>query len=98
MKRASGLRAFWACLLLVLSGAAFAQTKQTDVQTPAGKFRLEVAPEYLGMAGAKTVVRLRLTFPDLSKAAKARGVAFVSGKISGDFKSGDQVADAFSYP
>ena len=96
MNRARRLLAILACLLV--PAIVFGQKRETQVQTPAGKFALEVVPEYLGMAGGKTVVRLRLTFPDLSKAAKARGVTFLSGKLSGDFRQGDHVVDTFQYP
>ena len=102
MKIRLASRALWIGLFLLpalaLAQTKQAQPKQADVQTPAGKLKLEVTPEYLGMAGSKTVVRLRVAFPDLSKAAKARGVTFFAGKVSGGFRQGDQIVDSFSYP
>ncbi|HKD12628.1 MAG TPA: VWA domain-containing protein [Thermoanaerobaculia bacterium] len=89
-------------LLLCSPAAALAQKagpkQQTEVKTKAGTFKLEVEPEYLGMAGKKTVVRLRLSFPDLSKAAASRGARFVSGELRGAFSSAGQLVDSFRYP
>ena len=67
-------------LLCVLSAPpASAQKRKADVQTPLGKFPLEISSEYLGMAGEKTVVRIRLASPELSKGLAARGVRAFSG-------------------
>ncbi len=88
--------------LLACPGVAAAQKagpkQQTDLKTRVGTFKLEVAPEYLGMAGKKTVVRLRLSSSELSKAAAARGVKFVSGELRGAFSSAGQIVDSFRYP
>jgi Ca-activated chloride channel family protein len=90
--------------LLAWPAAGWGQTpapapkQQTDLKTPLGRFRLEVAPEYLGMSGRKTVVRLRLSSAELSKAAASKGVRFVSGELSGTFASAGQVVDTFRYP
>src|SRR6266487_5324953 len=74
------------------------QKKSTEVQTTAGKFSLEVTAEYLGMASGKTVVRLRLSSPQLSKALSARGVRFASGEVRGSFSRGADMVEAFRYP
>ena len=74
------------------------QKKSTEVQTTAGKFSLEVTAEYLGMASGKTVVRLRLSSPQLSKALSARGVRFASGELRGSFSRGADMVEAFRYP
>ena len=94
-----------ACLLaalLSLSAVGFAQApaqkQKTDVKTLVGSYALEVTPEYLGMANKKTVVRLRLSSPELSKAASSRGVRAVSGEVRGTFASAGQVVDTFRYP
>jgi len=78
--------------------AAQAQKKDAEVSTPAGKFSLEVTAEYLGMASGKTVVRLRLASPQLSKALSARGARFVSGELRGTFSRGGETTETFRYP
>jgi len=85
-------------ILFPLAALAQAQKKDTEVSTPAGKFSLEVTAEYLGMASGKTVVRLRLSSPQLSKALSARGVRFVSGELRGSFSRGEEMVQAFRYP
>ena len=74
------------------------QKKDTQISTPAGKFALEVTADYLGMASSKTVVRLRLASPQLSKALSERGVRFVSGELRGTFSKGDRTVETFRYP
>ena len=93
-----------ACALLFVAAvglpcAVLAQKRQqTEVKTPAGSFPLQVTAEYLGMASGKTVVRLRLSSPELSRALSARGVRFVSGELSGTFTRGEEMVQAFKYP
>jgi len=99
MKRAQTLLlAVLLCWPAALPAQAPAQKQKTDVKTLVGSFALEVAPEYLGMAARKTVVPLRLSSPELSKAAAARGVRFVTGELRGTFSSAGQVVDTFRYP
>jgi VWFA-related protein len=92
--------AFPAVLLAVLIPAALAsaQTSKTEIKTPAGRFPLEVTAEYLGMAGKKTVVRIRLSSPELSKAAAAHGVRSFAGELRGTFSRGADMVEAFRYP
>ena len=85
-------------LSLVAGSAAFAQTRETDLSTSAGKFPLYVTAEYLGMAGLKTVVRLRLRAPELSMAAGKRGLKSFSGELQGTFVRGEEIVQAFKYP
>ena len=88
-------------LLLAFCGfpaAAVGQKQQTELKTPLGTFPLEVMAEYLGMAGGKTVVRLRLSAPQLSREFSARGVRFLSGELKGSFSRGEEVVQAFRYP
>jgi hypothetical protein len=89
-------------LAAVLALAPFsgisAQTKRTELKTPAGRFPLEVTAEYLGMAADKTVVRIRLAAPELSKAAASKGVRTFSGELSGTFSRGADIVQAFRYP
>ncbi len=99
MKRPSSLLGIGVlAVLLSAELAAQDQKKNTEVQTTAGKFSLEVMAEYLGMASGKTVVRLRLSSPQLSKALTARGVRFVSGEVRGSFSRGADMVEAFRYP
>ncbi len=92
--------AFPAVLLTVLLPAALAsaQTRKTEIKTPAGRFPLEVTAEYLGMAGKKTVVRIRLSSPELSKAAASHGVRSFAGELRGTFSRGADMVEAFRYP
>jgi VWFA-related protein len=83
--------------LLAAAGAA-AQTQQTQIATEGGKFPLYVTAEYLGMAGVKTVVRVRLRAPELTMAAAKRGLTSFSGELKGNFVRQDQVAESFRYP
>ena len=92
--------AFPAVLLTVVLPAALAsaQTRKTEIKTPAGRFPLEVTAEYLGMAGKKTVVRIRLSSPELSKAAASHGVRSFAGELRGTFSRGADMVEAFRYP
>ena len=54
--------------------------------------------EYLGMAGLKTVVRIRLRAPELSMAAAKRGLKSFSGELPGSFLKGENIVQAFKYP
>ncbi|HYR45469.1 MAG TPA: hypothetical protein VER78_00595, partial [Thermoanaerobaculia bacterium] len=90
-----------AILLLVAAlspGALLPQKQDTELKTVAGKFRLEVTAEYLGMASGKTVVRLRLASPELSRALSQRKVRFVSGELRGNLSRGAEMVQAFRYP
>ena len=87
-----------AALSVAVVSSGFAQTRQTELDTPAGKFPLYVTAEYLGMAGLKTVVRLRLRAPELSMAAGKRGLTSFSGELMGSFLKGEDVVQAFKYP
>jgi len=98
----SRLQPILLALLLVSPAALAAQStgakQQTEIKTRAGTFKLEVEPEYLGMAGKKTVVRLRMSCPDLSKTAVSHGARFVSGELRGAFSAAGQIVDSFRYP
>lgn len=86
-------------LLCVLSAApASGQRRKADVKTPAGKFALEISSEYLGMAAGKTVVRIRLASPELSKALAARGVRGFSGELNGALLQNGEISQSFHYP
>jgi VWFA-related protein len=86
-----------AALALAPLSIASAQTKKTELKTPVGRFPLEVTAEYLGMAADKTVVRLRLASPELSKAAAAKGIRTFSGELRGTFSRGNDMVQAFRY-
>lgn len=98
MNRLLTLLGTGALVLLPLALPAQDQKKNTEVSTPAGKFALEVTVDYLGMASSRTVVRLRLASPQLSKALSSKGVRFVNGELRGTFSKGDQMVEAFRYP
>lgn len=97
--------AFAALLCIVLVGKPtdlLAQRKKPadkgEVNTPLGKFPLEMAPEYLGMSAGKTVVRIRLSSPELTKGLAARGVRGFSGQLNGKLEANGAVAQEFHYP
>lgn len=87
-----------ALLTLTPSSWLPAQSRKTELKTPAGRFPLEVTAEYLGMAGKKTVVRIKLSSPELSKAAAAHGVRAFAGELRGTFSRGADMVEAFRYP
>ncbi|MFY9551785.1 MAG: hypothetical protein WAU32_11580, partial [Thermoanaerobaculia bacterium] len=86
-------------ILLLLAAAGLpAQTRQTQIDTAGGQFPLYVTAEYLGMAGVKTVVRIRLRAPELSMAAAKRGLTSFSGELQGSFAKGEDLVQSFKYP
>jgi len=89
---------FLAVALALAPLSLSAQPKQTELKTPVGKFALEVRAEYLGMAGPNTVVRIRLSSPELSKAAASRGFRSFAGELRGTFTRGKEMVQAFRYP
>jgi hypothetical protein len=94
----SRTRALVAAALLLCLSRLPAQTRQTQVDTAGGQFPLYVTAEYLGMAGVKTVVRIRLRAPELSMAAAKRGLTSFSGELQGSFLKGDDIVQSFKYP
>jgi hypothetical protein len=74
------------------------QQLSTQIDTPGGQFPLYVTVEYLGMAGVKTVVRIRLRAPELSMAAAKRGLTTFTGELQGTFLKGDDAVQTFKYP
>ncbi len=86
--------------VLILSSAAsgYAQTREAQLSTEGGNFPLYVTVEYLGMAGVKTVVRVRLRAPELSMAAAKRGLKSFSGELQGSFLKDENIVQAFKYP
>ena len=86
--------------VLILSSAAsgFGQTREAQLSTEAGNFPIHVTVEYLGMAGVKTVVRVRLRAPELSMAAAKRGLKSFSGELQGSFAKDGNIVQAFKYP
>jgi VWFA-related protein len=98
--KSNRLRTLLLLPLFAFAAAAPAQTRQsqTQISTDAGQFPLHVTVEYLGMAGLKTVVRIRLRAPELSMAAAKRGLTSFSGELQGSVLKGDAVVEAFKYP
>jgi VWFA-related protein len=80
------------------SGPGQSQSRETQLSTDRGDFPLHVTVEYLGMAGVKTVVRVRLRAPELSMAAVKRGLKSFSGELQGSFTKGENMVQAFKYP
>lgn len=85
-------------LVLGFATAAVGQTKTTELKTKVGRFPLEVTAEYLGMASGKTVIRIRLAAPELSRGLASHGVRFFSGELRGTFSRGEEIVQAFRYP
>ncbi len=83
--------AFGVVLALLAAGLAAqspGQPRPLPLKTKVGTFPLGIETDYLGMAGPKTVVRFRLTAPELSREAAARGVKGFAGRIKGGFRVG----------
>src|SRR5215831_9590517 len=97
-----GVRSSLLAVLVAAFGAARAlpqapppgEQHQSDLSTSSGKYPLYVTAEYLGMAGQKTVMRVRLRAPELSMAAGKRGVTSFSGELQGSFLKGTDVAQS----
>jgi VWFA-related protein len=85
-------------LMLASAAVSPAQTRETQLSTEGGNFPLYITVEYLGMAGVKTVVRVRLRAPELSMAAAKRGLKSFSGELQGSFLKDGNVVQAFKYP
>jgi len=86
-------------VLTMSSGtSARAQTREAQLSTEGGNFPLYITVEYLGMAGIKTVVRVRLRAPELSMAAAKRGLKSFSGELQGSFLKDENIVQAFKYP
>ena len=96
--------------LLALALAAPAQTptptpkpggpRPLPLKTKVGTFPVGIETDFLGMAGKKTVVRIRLTAPELSREAVTHGVKGFSGQVKGGFRQseGETEVDSFQYP
>jgi len=85
-------------LMLASAAVSPAQTREAQLSTEGGNFPLYITVEYLGMAGVKTVVRVRLRAPELSMAAAKRGLKSFSGELQGSFLKGGNIVQAFKYP
>ena len=85
-------------LMLAFAAVSPAQTREAQLSTEGGNFPLYITVEYLGMAGVKTVVRVRLRAPELSMAAAKRGLKSFSGELQGSFLKGGNIVQAFKYP
>ncbi len=87
------------CLALATAGPVFAQKRKgTELNTRVGKFPLEISSEFLGMASGKTVVRIRLASPELTKGLSARGVRGFSGHLQGTLLQNGEISQSFHYP
>ena len=98
MKRSCSASLLALAFCASLAAPASGQRQQTEVKTRLGRFFLEVTAEYLGMAAGKTVVRVKLLAPEVSKELTARGVRFFSGELRGTFVRGEETVQAFRYP
>src|SRR5262245_54101479 len=87
---------------LLLAAVCLAQdpvpTRQIPVNPKAGTFPLTLETDFLGTAGKKTVTRIRLTAPELTREAVNRGVKGFSGRLKGGFRQPDETeVDSFDY-
>jgi VWFA-related protein len=83
---------------ILSSASGLGQSREAQLSTEAGNFPIYVTVEYLGMAGVKTVVRVRLRAPELSMAAAKRGLKSFSGELQGSFAKDENIVQAFKYP
>jgi len=100
--RALPLRFRLFAIVLAAGSLALAQdpakTRQIPVKTKVGTFPLGIETDYLGKAGKKTVIRIRLTAPELSREAAARGAKGFAGQVKGGFRQAETEVDSFQYP
>src|SRR5262249_16017505 len=92
-----------ALLALAATVAFAAQTqekppKPLPLKTKVGTFNLEVQTGLLGLANKKTVVRIRLTAPELSREANTHGIKSFRGLLKGGFRQAENDVDSFEYP
>jgi VWFA-related protein len=73
------------------------EEKKADLKTKVGTFPLEVTTEFLGMADKKTVVRIKLAAPELSRGAAGKGVKRFQGELRGALLQGGELVDVFKY-
>lgn len=89
-------------IVLLFAAASLGQNagkpRQIPVKTRVGTFSLGIETDYLGMAGKKTVVRIRLTAPELFREAAAHGVKGFRGQLKGGFRRAEAEIDSFEYP
>jgi Ca-activated chloride channel family protein len=74
------------------------QRKKADLKTKAGTFPLDVTAEFLGSANKKTIVRIRLAAPELSRGAAGKGISRFQGELRGAILHGGELSDVFRYP
>jgi VWFA-related protein len=72
--------------------------KPLPLKTKAGTFPLGIGTDFLGEAGKKTVVRFRLTAPELSREASSHGIKAFRGVLKGGFRQAEADMDSFEYP
>ena len=92
-----------ALLALVAAGRLAAQSqekppKPLPLKTKVGTFTLGIQTDFLGEAGKKTVVRVRLTAPELSREANTHGIKGFRGQLKGGFRQAENDVDSFEYP
>jgi VWFA-related protein len=92
-----------AVLVLAAAGPLLAQSqekppKPLPLKTKAGTFSLGIQTDFLGEAGKKTVVRIRLTAPELSREAAAHNIKGFRGLLKGGFRQAENDVDSFEYP
>jgi VWFA-related protein len=87
---------------LLLAASAPAQdpgkARQLPIKTKVGTFPLGIETDFLGAAGKKTVVRFRLTAPELSREAASHGVKGFGGMVKGGLRQAEAEVDSFQYP
>ncbi len=87
---------------LLLAAVSLAQDagppRQIPIKTKVGTFPLLLETDFLGMAGKKTVVRVRLAAPELTREAVTRGIKGFSGRLQGGFRQAETEVDSFQYP
>ncbi len=88
----------FSAVILSPAVSGFGQTREAQLATEAGNFPIYVTVEDLGMAGVKTVVRVRRRAPELSMAAAKRGLKSFSGELQGSFAKDENIVQAFKYP
>jgi VWFA-related protein len=75
------------------------QSSETKLKTPLKDFKIETGAQFLGTSEKGTVVRIRVSSPEIAQALYDRGIARYSLTLKGEIRdSSKKAVQTFSYP
>ncbi len=93
------LPAALAAVLFAMPVRGQVQSAETKLKTPVKNFKVETSAAYLGSIGDKTVVRIRLTSPEIAAAILGKGIHQYSMTLRGSIRGKlNGATEALSYP